>query len=159
MSWTRPSRIRSASFLAVLGRFLIVLCLWNSPLPLLHAHPGEAQDQATQFAEHLRDCHWRTRGQDCSCWHLHLVLWGQVQADYRDSEAPPPQPRPVEDHAVPSPESTVRDLAKSAQVLSDQICDVSRILSDINSEPNGFSRPSDLFRFRVPIARMTVIRC
>ncbi len=128
------------------GAFLIALCLWNSPLPLLHAHPSEAQDPATQFGEHLRDCHWRTGGQIVRAG---ISIWccGGRFRRIRDSEAPPPQPRRSKIMRSPVRESTVRDLAESVQVLSDQYCDVSRILSDINSEQIGFSRPSDLFRF------------
>lgn len=159
MSWSRPSRIRSASFVAVLGRFLVALCLWNSPLPLLHAHAGEAQDQATQLAEHLRDCHWRESGQDCSCWHIHLVLWGQVQADHRDSESPPPQQRPVEDLAVPSGKSISRDLAESEQLLSDLMSCDSHTFCDLSDPVAGVSLPRSVFQVRVPVARMTVIRC
>lgn len=159
MSWSRPSRIRSVTFVAMLGRCLIALCLWNSPLPVLHAHPDEARDPATQLAEHLRECHWRTCGQDCSCWHIHLVLWGQVQADHRDSESPPPQPRPVDDLAVPCAHSVERDLAQTAQLLPLEFCCVSRVLSDLSAEPVGFSLYKDHFWYQVPIACRTVIRC
>ena len=162
MVQSHPSRRNcSVSFLAVVGRCLLCLCLWNSPLPLLHAHPGAARDQATELAEHLHECHWRHGAEDCSCWHLHLVLWGEVQADHPESDSVPPQPRPVDDSAVPGMESTQRHLADAERLVTDQ-CGCLSLVSDVVGHSQLQSRPIDrssLKSSHTPITRMTVIRC
>lgn len=163
MAQSHPSRrICSVSFLTVVGRCLLCLCLWNSPLPLLHAHPGAAQDEATDLAEHLQQCHWRHGADDCSCWHLHLVLWGEVQADHPDSDSVPPQPRPVDDSAVPSVDSTSRQLADSERLLSYHACvDLSIPTGSLgkSQEYSRLSGSSWFTKIHEPIAQMTVIRC
>lgn len=94
----RPRNRSGVKILAAFWRCLLCLCLWNSPLPLLHAHEGAVQDEVTELARHLHDCHSRNR-EHCECWHLHMVLWGHVQSD---QPAKSPTPRPVDDHSATS---------------------------------------------------------
>lgn len=151
------------SFLTVVGRWLLCLCLWNSPLPLLHAHEDVAADQSSSLAQHLNQCHWRTRAEQCQCWHLHLVLWGQIQGDHPDSETPPPQPRPIQDDAAPSSEIGLsRQLDEAARQMSVEFSDGFSVSWAGMVQPRylaGYAGSDASRAVRAPSNATTVFRC
>ena len=77
-------------------RVLLCLSLWSAPLPMLHAHEktGPLLDRDTALAEHVQVCHAEDDCEHCRGWHLHLVLWGEVQSDHPDSDTHPQSPQP-----------------------------------------------------------------
>lgn len=76
---------------------MLCFSLWSAPLPMLHAHEstGPLLGRDLDLAAHVHVCHAEDDGEYCRGWHLHLVLWGEVQSDHPDSDPLPriPQPR------------------------------------------------------------------
>ena len=60
---------------------------------MLHAHEkmGKAVDQDSELAVHVITCHRHDDCDHCQHWHLHFVLWGEVQPD---SHSGPQRPQP-----------------------------------------------------------------
>ena len=85
-------------FFRALVRVMLCLSLWSGPTPILHAHhkTGQVIDSNPDLAQHVRICHSHDDCDYCQHWHMHFVLWGQVQPDADDSESIPPSP-PVRD--------------------------------------------------------------
>ena len=77
-----------------LCRVLLGLCVWSGPTPLLHAHQmtGTVLERNADLAEHVRSCHRRDTCEHCQHWHMHLVLWGEVQHDTSDNGSQPQRP-------------------------------------------------------------------
>ena len=47
----------------------------------IEAQMGEAIDQDSELAVHVITCHRHDNCDHCQHWHLHFVLWGEVQPD------------------------------------------------------------------------------
>ncbi len=63
---------------------------------MLHAHEkaGPLLDRDTALAEHVQVCHTKDDCEHCRGWHLHLVLWGEVQSKHPNSDPHPQSPQP-----------------------------------------------------------------
>jgi len=69
--------IRSCSRLSQIGRCLLIVSLWQAPLPMVHAHGADIADStdATAFVEHLAEFHTNVElnSHVDFGWHWHLV--------------------------------------------------------------------------------------
>src|SRR5579871_4630370 len=69
---------RATRALAVIGRALLIVSLWNAPLPVIHAHGADISESAdaTEFAAHLAEYHADVtlNSHIDFGWHWHLVL-------------------------------------------------------------------------------------
>lgn len=83
-----------ARFFRGMVRVMLCLGLWSGPTPILHAHlkTGQVIDNNPVLAQHVQICHSHDDCDYCQHWHMHFVLWGQVQPDFEDSESVPPPP-------------------------------------------------------------------
>lgn len=119
-----------------LFRVVMCLCMWSGPTPVLHAHEktGQVIDRNPELAEHVWVCHRHDDHEQCRHWHMHFMLWGEVQPDASDSDSVPRQP-PQKDlqsefALAPSAAGTALELARSESTcgafdLSDLIADFS----------------------------------
>lgn len=85
-------------FFRALVRVMLCLSLWSGPTPVLHAHhkSGQVLENNPTLAQHVQTCHSHDDCEYCQHWHMHFMLWGQMQPDSRDTDSAPPPP-PVRD--------------------------------------------------------------
>ena len=78
MGQNGQTAIRKYRPLALVGRALLIVSLWNAPLPMVHAHGADVDDSADAagFAEHLAKYHGDVtlNSHVDFGWHWHLVL-------------------------------------------------------------------------------------
>lgn len=74
-------RSRSRSTMRVWMVWVLCLCAWRGPLPVIHCHAVEALSTASEFgvnwqlAEHLAVCHAHEHDTDVDLgWHIHFVM-------------------------------------------------------------------------------------
>lgn len=147
-------------------RVLLLLTLWNGPLPWLDHH-GDVSQDAPELAEHLKRFH--TRGGrlvvPTSGWHIHWVL-----PPCPDEDAPVPVDEPLGDrpaapHAVPIGAATAAETSQSslsahfaaAQPANPQplVCD-----STWRAVPGCRLRdPAPLFSDGSVLTRLCVLQC
>lgn len=74
-----------------LFRVVMCLCLWSGPTPILHAHEksGSVVENNPDLEDHVRICHSHDGCEECEHWHLHFMLWGEVQPDAEHSDSVP----------------------------------------------------------------------
>ena len=96
----RSTGSQITGFVRFLCRMMVCLSLWSAPVPLLHAHEnaGPILDRDPDLAVHVLACHAQDDCDHCRGWHLHLVLWGEIQSDHSDSVIRPlvPQQKDLE---------------------------------------------------------------
>ncbi len=98
MSATSPTLSKSLDQFTRIFRGLLrmVLCLglWSGPTPVLHAHEktGRVIESNPDLREHVRHCHNNDDVEYCRNWHIHFLLWGEVQPDSSDHGSVPSRP-------------------------------------------------------------------
>lgn|GEM_PF-2896282 len=89
------SRKTIVGFFRGLFRAMLCLCVWSGPTPMLHAHEktGDVIGRDADLAEHVRTCHSHDECEHGEHWHLHLVLWDEVQPDSSGDGSLPQRPQ------------------------------------------------------------------
>jgi hypothetical protein len=91
---TRQTASQFARIIRGLFRGILCLCMWSGPTPIMHAHEksGSVIEENPDLAQHVRVCHNDDDCDYCQHWHMHFMLWGEVQPDSQDPDSEPQLP-------------------------------------------------------------------